>query len=307
MGAPETPTVLARPDDARTILNAGRELEKHASQPKRPDIVHGASYVILKDKDGNERIEWLQRQFLNPTFRKGAVKLDDGKTFIAYVARHGTENTAIYAKQSPAKFIAVIDEHPEPKASTETSTVALATPDPSAPAWRQFRAEFSPTLAQEWLTWNGHNGREKLFKSTEEFAYFLEDNLPDIVEPSGAEMMQMALDFRVNQEVRYSAAQRLQDGHVEMQFQSIVEGTAAGRAGTIRIPETFRIEVPVFAGVDCHIYSVDARFRYRLSQQGLVLWYELVRPHKVLELAFKDLWMEIGDGTAKDILLGTPE
>lgn len=298
MGAPENALLAARPD-AQTILNAGREIERNTATPKRADVLHAAPYVILKDEKGAERLEWVKEQFINPSFRKGTVKLDDGKTFIAYVARHATADTAIYAKMKPAKFIAVLDEHPGTEVPTSTSYAR------GAPAWREFRAEFTPQLSEEWQTWTRYDRQP--FESTEKFAYFLEDNLPDVIVPTGAEMMEVALNFRVNQDVRYSAAQRLQDGHLEVAYLNNVEGSSSTSAGKIRIPELFKIEVPVFAGMESRVYQVDARFRYRLKTEGLRLWYELVRPHKVLERAFHDLWVEIGDGTNKDILLGTPE
>lgn len=286
------------------ILAAGELIERHRSTPKRvPDLLHGKAYVILKEADGRERVEWVTEQLINPTFRKGMVKLDDGKSFIAYTARHGTENTAIYARQSPAKFVAVIDEHPAAGPGADGGVNAAKSP--GDPAWRQFRAEFVPALSREWGTWTKLD-REQ-FKSTEEFAYFLEDNLPDVIEPAGAELVEIALNFRVNQAASYSNAQRLSDGHIEMAYQNTVEGSAVGAAGKVRIPEEFKISVPVFAGLESKTYDVAARFRYRLTSGGLKLWYELVRPHKVLEQAFEDLWVEIGDGTKRDILLGVPE
>lgn len=304
MGAPESTTLvrdLGKTPEASACIAAGEAIERHRSTAKKPpELLHGSSYLILRDGAGNERIEYIKDQFINPTFRKGTVKLEDGKSFIAYVARHGTANTAIYARQSPAKFVAVIDEHPPSSDSGDATQ-----PTTLAAQWRQFRAEFTPSLSNEWETWTELD--RKPFDSTEKFAFFLEDNAPDVIEPSGAELIEVALNFRVNQDVRYSAAQRLNDGHIEMAFQNIVNAEAQGAAGKVRIPELFKIEIPVFAGIDCRTYQVDARFRYRLKDNGLKLWYELVRPHKVLELAFNDLWAEIGDGTKKDILLGTAE
>lgn len=295
MGAPDHQLAekIGKPE-ASAILTAGELIERHRATAKRTDVLHAKPYVILRDAEGKERVEYVDEQFFNPTFRKGTVKLDDGKSFIAYFACHATPASTIYASLNPARFVAVLDEHPP--------TGAML---PQAAAWREFRAEFTPTHSPEWNTWATMD--RKAFESTEKFAYFLEDNLPDIVEPSGAELMEVALNFRVNQAVAFSAAQRLSDGHAEIAYTNQVDGSSATRAGTVRIPETFKIEIPVFAGVGARRYAVDARFRYRLNNGALKLWYELVRPHKVLELAFNDLWVEVGDGTRRTILLGKPE
>lgn len=317
MGAPDQQIAAINRTPGETILlAAGRELEKHSTSAKRaPDFLHGLPFVIVKDKDGAEILTYVEKQMLHPTFRKGTVKLDDGKSFIAYVNRHVVPSTAIYAQMDPAKFVAVIDDHPgslgrKPGDERESAgDVATAKADADLPEanWREFRAEFTPRLSAEWGVWMGQN--KKPFESTDKFAYFLEDNLPDIVSPTGAELMEVALNFRVNQTVSFSSAQRLQDGHAEISYVNQVEGQAqSSTAGKIRIPEIFKIAIPVFAGVDCHLYEVDARFRYRLKgAEGLKLWYELVRPHKVMEKAFHDLWAEVGDGVERDILLGTPE
>lgn len=39
----------------------------------------------------------------------------------------------------------------------------------------------------------------------------------------------------------------------------------------------------------------------------LKIWYELVRPHKVLEAAFRAVWAQIEEQTGTKILLGSPE
>jgi uncharacterized protein YfdQ (DUF2303 family) len=151
------------------------------------------------------------------------------------------------------------------------------------------------------------NGHKNAFSSTEEFAYFIEDNNPDFVEPESAELMDIALNFRATQSVSYKAAQRLQDGHVELQYANIVNGTASGSTGSVKIPETFRISIPVFAGVSAPPYELEARLRYRLAGGNVAIWYDLVRPHKVFERACKDLYVEVADGTARTLLLGTTD
>jgi len=42
----------------------------------------------------------------------------------------------------------------------------------------------------------------------------------------------------------------------------------------------------------------------KLQQQ---IWFELERPHKVLEAAFRETWARIEQATGRPMLLGTPE
>lgn len=280
--------------EAQAILAAGEAIERHRSTAKRaPDYLHAMPYVILRDADGAERIEWLENQKAAPSFRKGLVKFGDAPSFINYFNRHKSSASAIYATINPCRFVAVLDEHPDEQAPT--------------PSWRDFRAEFAPTLSTEWETWFGHDGIAHAFKSTEEFAYFIEDNAPDFVKPEAAASMEIAVNFRATEQVSYSKAQRLNDGHVELAYTRLVNGAASGSTGKVVIPEIFELSIPLFAGLTSPNYTLEARLRYRITGSGVVLWYDLVRPHKVLEAGFKSLFTEIHDGTTREVFVGVTD
>lgn len=69
-----------------------------------------------------------------------------------------------------------------------------------------------------------------------------------------------------------------------------MEGTAA--KGRILVPEVFALGVPVFEGGDR--YRVEARLRYRIAEGGkLTMWYDLLRPHKIIEDATAFVWKSI--------------
>ena len=75
--------------------------------------------------------------------------------------------------------------------------------------------------------------------------------------------------------------------------------------GTMSIPEQFTIGVPVFENGDK--WQVDVRFRYRIEEGGrLTMWLELVRPHKTIETAVKELRQQIGEKTGLQVLNGAP-
>lgn len=316
--------------DIAAALKAGEEIGALRRQVVTPSITHGVPFVILRDKDGAERKEVVDAQYSGPGFRIGRVPLDDADSFIAYFKAHADRHSAIYAKQSPCTFVAVLDEHPgqpteedkarataaaqppvEGKKPDAAATIAAAIASAQAtlqpPRFREFRAVFSPKFSAEWETWKKQD-REP-FESTEELALFIEDNLPDFAQPAGATMLEVALNFRVTQAVRYGAARRLADGHVELAYNNVVEGSGGGTefAGRMSIPEEFTLRVPILAGVNQPTYEVRARFRYRLNSGSLRLWYELIRPHKIEEAAFTDLWKKVADGTGRAILLGSPE
>lgn len=284
------PADLKTPIGEQIIADLSRKAESATCNPRTPSFKDAAPFLVLRDADGAERIHTLKDRLEDPKRKSGTVKLNDPESFIGYYKVHGN-GAPVYATLKPARFLAVLNEH--------TATAA---------GWRDHRADFVVAHSPEWEVWTKHNGKGAAFGNNEAFALFLEDNAPDIVKPDAAQMLSIALNFRVKADVSFSLAQRLEDGNVELGFSNVVAGSATGQGGgKVKIPEQFTIEVPVFAGLEAKKYPVDARFRYRLSEGRLTLWYELVRPHKVVEQAFKDIWAQIQKETKAPILHGTPE
>lgn len=276
--------------EAAVIADLAREATLKRLTPQQGAYLDASPFVILRDANGFERIAILRDidEPFPPHRKTGTVKLNDAPSFIAYYRMHGALQP-IYATLKPAQFVAVLNDH---------------TAD--AAGHRDFRAEFKVGHSTEWGEWMARSGADKAFGSTTELALFLEDNAPDIIDPSAGEMLEIALNFRVNADVSFSSAQRLQDGHVDFAYANLVTAEATGKGGKIRIPETFKIEIPVWDGINAAKYEIDARFRYRQRDGKLTIWYELIRPHKVMEQAFKDLWAQIRSETAATILHGTP-
>lgn len=277
--------------DTPAVIQAaelGRKLAVATATPRRGSYQDAGEFVILRDAAGNERMEAVDFRAPAPGRRTGKVELHDAESFLAYWAEQ-QEGGHIYASMKPVKFTAVLNDHVKEKAGH-----------------RDHRAEFTVTHSPEWNTWTGRSGRDKAFASNEELALFFQDNLPDIVHPSAADMLKIATSFRVQQDVAFTVVQRLQDGNMSLGYSNNVSATAGEPDAAITIPETFRIDIPVFAGLKAPLYSVQARFRYRMQERKAVLWYELVRPAKVIEQAFADLVAQIDKDANTKILFGTP-
>jgi uncharacterized protein YfdQ (DUF2303 family) len=277
--------------DAFLAADLARRADATLCTPRKAEYRDAAPFIVLRDINGSEFVVWLKERMEEPHRKAGTVKLNDAKSFIAYYATHGN-GMPVYATLEPARFLAVLNENTKDKAG-----------------WRDHRADFTVRHSREWTVWAKHNGSGAAFNSNEAFALFLEENAPDIVKPEPATMLAIALNFRVKADVQFSLAQRLEDGNVELGYSNVVQGSAPNPTGgkSLKIPEQFTIEVPVWDGIDARRYRVDARFRYRLAGGRVTLWYDLVRPHKVVETAFKDLWAEIEKGTKAPILHGCPE
>jgi uncharacterized protein YfdQ (DUF2303 family) len=278
-------------DSAPAIVERlSRDSEVARGKPRRAEgVLDSAPFIVLRNGD-REEVVCLLGTMPSPHRKTGTVKLNDADSFIWYYGQHGN-GAPVYATLEPARFVAVLNEHTK-----------------DAAGWRDHRAEFRVAHSKEWTIWSKHNGQGAAFNSNEAFATFLEENSPDIIKPDAAVMLAIALNFKMTSDVQFQTATRLQDGNIDFGYANIVSAEAKTAAGNkVKIPELFSIELPVFDGLTAPRYKLEARFRYRLREGKLTLWYELVRPHKVIEQAFKDVWAQIAKATKAPILHGTPE
>lgn len=228
----------------------------------------------------------LESMMTRPTRIRADIKVFDTAGFIAYFNRFKAVGSAIYAKVEPARFYGVIDGNTEENA-----------------AWQDHTISYECPLSKEWKEWIKSSGSSK---SQAAFSEFIENNMPDIVstnanEPTGAEMLQIATSFQAKTSVNFASGTRLNNGQVELTYVEDIKGTA-GPKGSIKVPERFFIAVPVFEGGAP--YKVEAKFRYRIKDGVLTMWYDLIRPHKTHEAAHKDIWTEIAETTGVSIING---
>jgi len=285
-------TAQARATDeaasTRLLLDTGAAIGKAHTNPAH----HGKPYVMVPAGYTVEPLETA----LRPEHPQALVKLRDATSFIAFLHDHALPQSRIYAQLDPARFLAVIDDFMTTGQIPESEADDIAAETEQA-AWREFRVEFAVPPSREWTTWTKVHGQHM---SQLAFAEFLQDNLPDVVQPAGAELLEMALNFQAVQSGQFVATQRLQDGSHNLQWKA--DNNASG---TVKLPEMLTLSIPVFENEAPR--ELQARLRYRLKEGTLALWIELIRPHKVLEAAFRDAWQRIGEQSGVPILLGTPE
>ena len=267
--------------DQAALLAAGAALGQprtHSTPDARPYALVPDGYTVLE----------LPRAHV-PERPRAIVRLRDAASFVRYFNDHKTDYSRIFAGLDPALFLAVFDEF-----SAVTPGDAGVWPQAD---WREFRAAFSVPPSREWLLWHAANRKPM---SQVSFAEFLQDNLPDVVQPAGADLLELALNFEAAQSGTYVATQRLQDGSHNLQWRA--DNNASG---TVKLPEHITLMIPVFENEAPS--ELQARLKYRVKEGNLSLWFVLVRPHKVLEAAFRSAWERIADGTGAVILLGSPE
>ena len=116
-------------------------------------------------------------------------------------------------------------------------------------------------------------------------------------------MLEVSRTLEAKKKVNFASGIRLANGEVQFTYEEQIQGTAA--KGQIKVPETFVLGIPVFHGGPR--YHVEARLRYRIADGGaMTMWYDLLRPHKIIEHAALEVWKEIETETGESILHGSP-
>lgn len=280
--------------EGRTLLDSAAEhLPKPVllhSQPGptiNPDDAR--HYIALPE---GHKLETVDTEDLLPAPRRivAQATVDSLESFVAYVERHQQPETLVWVKLDPITSALTltgrIDEHAN-----------------NAPSWRRHSVIFTPRLSVEWQRWMAKNGIQQ---KQVDFALFIENNIADVANveglPTGAAMLEMALQFEAVQDSRVKSHMRLQNGGVKFEF---VGDDDAATVSRMEMFGKFAVGLPVFWGGER--YRVDARLRYSTREGDVKLWYEFIRPDKVHEAAARELVEKLRQqlGEAVPVLMGS--
>lgn len=242
-------------------------------------VVGETPYTVVPEGYEVKNLETLLEK---PTRKSGNVTLRDVKSFTLLVNAEKVTNTRIYGSYTTPGFKAVFNDHGLLGAG-----------------WQDHTATFSCPLSTEWKTWSAKDGHQM---TQEEFAQFIENNLPDIAQPPAADMLEISRTLEAKKKVNFASGIRLANGQNQLTYEEEISGTAA--KGQIQVPEEFVVGIPVLeSGIK---YAVTCRLRYRILDGGKMrMWFELVRPHKILEDAIKEVWFQIEQDTGLTVLNGS--
>jgi uncharacterized protein YfdQ (DUF2303 family) len=285
----------------RTEADAVAQIVRQANELKHISSVGAENLLVFADKT----IVPMEKYAPLPRRKRAKVALSDAQSFSRYAREHWEPGSVIFARadENGGAFSAVLDYHQvtgpgEVTGSIDEGNLAV-TRASGTPGWGDHRADFVLAVTPEWSRWLSYNRKE--LKQTQ-FAEFLEDNRADVIEPAGITLLEIAQTLQVKSEVSFKSGLRLSNGQVQLNYVEEIQGRG-GVDGTLAIPETFKLALAPFVGMSAK-YEVSARLRYRQNQGKLTFEYQLDRPHKVVEAAFKELRDVIEKETGSVVLLG---
>jgi uncharacterized protein YfdQ (DUF2303 family) len=236
-----------------TSVQAVAELARTGAAPK--DVEPGQIYLVATADGDVKTIDLTGPEHTGQLARKtGRTTVRDATSFLTYYAKHHDDASEVYSDVEALSVTAVLDAH-----------------SADEPGFGEHRLHLQLRRTKAWEEWLNLDNK---LVSQDTFANFLEDHLPELVEPDAATMLEIA--------------------------QSIKASTKA----EFQIPETFAIAVPPFEGADA--YRMTARFKYRIDRGQLALGFKLEQPEERAKAAFADVLAAIDEGIDTPILNGTP-
>lgn len=205
---------------------------------------------------------------LTPSRKRGTSVVFDGPSFNRILADNTDAGAAVvYVDRNPDKpaIAAVLNGH-----------------GPDGPGWGDFRVHLVLRHTPQWTKWRGIDGA---MLPQAEFAEFIEDNLADIVDPPGAQALEIASHLEATRSAAFKSAIRLNSGAV--QLQNLEDLDAKVGPGRIEVPTLFKLALAPFQGSPA--YGVEARFRYRIADGRLQLGLKLQRVEDVMRAVLDDI------------------
>ncbi|MGW7495399.1 DUF2303 family protein [Streptomyces luteogriseus] len=218
-----------------------------------------------------------------PPRKAGTTTVRDAASWSAYFTKHSSEASEVYADSERLTVTAVLNAHAA-----------------ESPSWGDHRLILQLRTTDAWKQWIQNDGQ---LLGQEEFAEFLEDHLPELLEPSSADMLEIAQSLQAATKVDFQSGVRLSSGQRQFQYVETTT-TKAGQKGQLTVPETFVIGLIPFEGSEG--YRLTARLRYRITDRGLRMGYKLERPADVLRTAFTDVVNVIDGDIEQPVMNGAP-
>lgn len=282
---------MSKAHNADTIVDIGDadaiiEIAQKAVRPFLIDDSDGLLYVPGTDTKPHEIVDLDKYGRLSEPRRKtGSITVFNIESMNVWIDRNkDAGNITIYLDSNAAKpaIIAVLNDHGD-----------------KGPGFRDLRCSlaFRPTI--EWQKWSKISG-EMLPQA--EFAEFIEENLNDIFDPPGAQMLEIVTFLQATRAVDFKSAVLLSSGQV--QFQNIESIDATVSASQLAVPREFTLAIAPIQGAAR--FKIPARFRYRLDAGKLRLGLKLLRLEDVISQIFESCVNDIMRFPELTVVDGTP-
>jgi hypothetical protein len=284
-------------------VKAIAELAANAAEAEELDL---GSYYVVHGSDGNvHKIDLTGDQYRdNPKRVTGTVQLTHVGSLLEVWGKHNDPDSDVYADREARTITAVFNAHRGRFITPPTvdgDFVGVAHRDAERARWQDHRALLTLTYSDALKAWLGSNGRAM---NQEQFAEFIEDRIANIIEPAGADLLEMAQTFQAHTTAEFKSGINIQNGQRTLTYIENIDGRVSD--GTASVPTGLTLHLPVWRGDDSDLIDMTARIRYRVGGGKLSLSYHLDQPTEVLDAAFEAEIARVEGHVGRHVLRGTP-
>lgn len=228
----------------------------------------GKTPIVVAPED--YRLNSMETYLDQPTRTRRKVVFVERHSFIDYCNVFRKDNSVTFCKRdgSGMSFMTVFDYD-----------------TPGVPSWASHDAKLELAFHPDYMLLKEKS--DKWFDQ-EEFALFIEGNTHLFMNPTGADMLELAQELKGVKTCDFVSGKRLSNGRINLEYIEKVE--ARGVRHGLEVPESLELIVPIFDGQNP--MPVKAAFRWRTSEGKVAFAYRLL---SVLEerAAFEGVRMEI--------------
>lgn len=261
--------------EAETIAELARA---HRTDPCVIDA--GDRRFLILHGQTAEQLEPLNGERPTPAHIEQRVTLQDRASLVAYLAAFARPATRVLLDVERSAAVAIIDYHEKEEAGHLLHV-----------------AQWPLQFAEEWKRWTGASGK---MTGQFEFARFLEENAAEVVAPSGADLLSIARDLQAVRKADFKQAVRLDN--FDTAFEYVEETSAKTKSGAIEVPTKFKLSLPVYYGEPA--VEAYAFLRWKISEGGLTLGYELHRAEFIRQSILRQIALELAAQTGLPVHLG---
>lgn len=274
---------IASPGETlETVLKAARIADPVIDRPNGVAFAFVPEGFKLQDISDPHRL---------PPFIKGRVTVDDAESLIQYCNRFSDSRSVIIADLDALTIGAQLDWHAHNGFGGLNEDPARPRLDPQPCA---HLAALKLRQSEEFARWAEIEGK---LHDQMVFAEFLDENASDIIDPEPAVMIEIARDLEAVQGAKFKANTRLQTGERSFSYE-----TETHVKGDLRVPQRFRLAIPLFHGEEPT--EIEASFRFRPQPDGLKLGFVWRRVEYVRQAVFRSIAHRVSEATACPVFYG---
>lgn len=220
-----------------------------------------------------------------PEHIKQKVTVDNRQSLSTYANRFQDKRSILIADYDAGTIAAHLDWH--------TCNQAKG----ASPLQRQ-HASHVVTLklrdSEEYKRWSEMEGK---MHSQEDFAFFLEENVSDVVDPEAGVLIEICKDLEATVGTVFKSGVRLDNGDRTFTYE-----TETRTKSELAVPTKITLDIPLYLGEDPT--QIRANFRYRPRQDGLLLGFNWHRVEYQREATFREMAFKVSEETGLPVFFG---